>query len=369
MRILLAINQARVLYDFKRELVSALLERGDEVWLSFEEDFRADYFEATAAKILPTPIDPRGLNPLRDLKLWSFYRRTLKKLRPDLALTFTIKPNVYCGLACRALGTPYLATISGFGTALNGGGPVARISKGLYRVGLAGADRVFCQNGTIAERVVAERMVRSERVVSTPGSGVDLTTFQVAPYPDESESIELLFIGRLMRDKGIFEFLECAERVRKERPDVKFRILGAPERGCNKEYARVAEAAKNGVVEYLGYKLDVKPELARASAVVLPSYHEGLSNVLLEGAATGRPLLASSVPGCAETFDEGASGFGFAPKSADALVDATRRFLALSRSERAEMGRRGRERVANLFDRAKVVRLYLDEIDATIRER
>ena len=362
MRILIAINQARVLYDFKRELVSALLERGDDVYLSFEEDFRAEYFEATNAKIVATPIDPRGVNPVRDFALYAFYKRLLRKLRPDVVLTFTIKPNAYCGKACQRAKIPYLATISGLGAAVNAKGLLGRVSSQLYRVGLVGARRVFCQNQSIANKVVNDRFARAEQIVRVAGSGVDVESFSYLDYPGPDAPIELLFIGRLMRDQGIAEFIDCARVVRSRRPDVKFRILGAPERRCP-EYGQVVAAAKEGVVEYLGYQLDVVPYIATSSAIVLPSYHEGLSNVLLEGAASGRPLLASNTPGCAETFDDGVTGFGFEPRNADSLIDAVWRFLELSHEERKEAGRRGREKIVANFDRRNVVRAYLEEID------
>lgn len=361
MKILIAINQSRVLYDFKRELVDALLERGDETLLSFEEDFRADYFRQTDATLVPTPIDPRGINPLRDLKLRRFYAALIKKERPDAVLTFTIKPNVYCGAVCARLGVPYFATISGLGAAMNGAAPLRLAATVLYRRGLVGARRVFCQNDAIAERVVRERMARSAQIARVPGSGVALEQFPVQSYPDEADGTTLLFIGRLMRDKGVIEFVECARRIRKTRPDVKFTIVGAAERGC-REDVFVRSAAKEGVVEYLGYQTDVKPFVARASAIILPSYHEGLSNVLLEAAASARPILASNVPGCVETFDEGVSGFGFAPRSADSAVAAIEKFLALPRSERETMGLKGREKVASGFSRADVVKAYLSEL-------
>ncbi len=362
MRILIAINQARVLYDFKRELVSAALKRGDDVYLSFEEDFRAEYFEGANAKIISTPIDPRGVNPVRDIALYLFYKRLLAKIRPDLVLTFTIKPNVYCGRACQQAKIPYLATISGLGSAVNAGSVLGVVSSWLYRVGLGGAARVFCQNEAIARKVVDDQLARPEKIVRVSGSGVDLERFPYLEYPGSDDPIELLFIGRLMRDKGVVEFIDAARVVRDRRSDVKFRILGAPERRCP-EYGQVVAAAKEGIVEYLGYQLNVSPYIATSSAVVLPSYHEGLSNVLLEGAASGRPLLASNIPGCAETFDEGDTGFGFEPKNSDALLGAIWRFLDRTREERREMGRRGREKIAANFDRKTVVDAYLREID------
>lgn len=361
-KILVAINQARVLYDFKRELIDALIARGDEVLLSFEEDFRADYFRKTSARIITTPIDPRGMNPLRDLKLSRFYKSLLKRERPDAVLTFTIKPNVYCGARCAALGVPYYATISGLGVAMNGSGLLRKVSTLLYRRGLRGARRVFCQNESIANRVVEERIVRKEQITRVGGSGVDLNRFVSLPYPAESETTSLLFIGRLMRDKGIGEFVECARRVRSQRQDVVFQIIGASERGCHED-VMVREAAAEGVVDYQGYQMDVTPFLKRAHAIVLPSYHEGLSNVLLEGAASARPILATNVPGCAETYQDGVTGFGFNPKSTDALVDAVERFLALRYAQRVAFGIAGRDRVAALFSRDEVVQAYLDALD------
>ena len=361
MKILVAINQARVLYDFKRELVDALLARGDEVLLSFEEDFRADYFRQTSARIVATPIDPRGVNPARDLKLCRFYRALLRAERPDAVLTFTIKPNVYCGAICASAHIPYYAPISGLGTAMNGSGPLRMISTFLYRRGLRGAQRVFCQNDAIAERVVTERIARREQLVRVAGSGVDLSRFAPLPFPSEESGTTILFIGRLMRDKGVGELVECARAIRQSRPDVRFQTIGASERGCPED-VMVAEASREGVVEYLGYQTDVRPFIEKASAVILPSYHEGLSNVLLEAAASCRPVLTTNVPGCQETFDEGVTGFGFEPRSVESTIQAVEKFLALPHAEREAMGIRGRKKIAAGFSRADVVAAYLKEI-------
>lgn len=361
MKILITINQARVLYDFKRELVAALLDRGDDVALSFEDDFRADYFRQTAARVIPTPIDPRGVNPARDFKLCAFYRKLLKAERPDAVLTFTVKPNVYCGAICAKLRVPYYATISGLGAPMNGSAPLRIATTFLYRRGLRGAARVFVQNASIAERVVTERIARREQLVRVAGSGVDLERFHPLPYPAEETGVNLLFIGRLMRDKGIAELIECAKQIRARRPDVVFQVVGAAERGCSEDVMTRA-AADAGIVEYLGYQPDVRPILEKASALILPSYHEGTSNVLLEAAASARPVLASNVPGCAETFDEGLSGLGFAARSSSALTATVERFLAIPRADREAMGRRGREKVAANFSRADVVATYLREI-------
>lgn len=366
MRILIAINQARVLYDFKRELVEALYERGDELFFSFEEDFRTSAF-ADKGTIVSTPIEPRGLNPLKDVKLCRFYRKTLKKLRPDLVLTFTVKPNAYCGRACRAARTPYVATISGLGTAFYGARWKRSVATALYRGGLKGAARIFAQNDAIARRLLDERMARAGQIVATRGSGVNLARFDYVDYPSDADGTRLLFIGRLMRDKGVVELIECARRIRKTRPDVVFQMVGATERGCDVHYLTF-NASNVGVVEYLGYQEDVRETLGAAHAVVLPSYHEGLSNALLEGAATGRPILASKIPGCAETFDEGESGLGFEPRDVDSLVAAVERFLATPFERRREMGRRGREKIEREFSRAEVVAQYLREIDAVAAE-
>lgn len=361
MKILIAINQSRVLYDFKRELVDALAARGAEVILTFEEDFRTEYFRKKNYRIVPAPIEPRGMNPLRDAKLSRFYRAQLTKERPDVALTFTIKPNVYCGRQCAKLGIPYYATISGLGSALNGSRPLRALASFLYRRGLRGAERVFCQNAAIAKWAQSRGVAPQERIEEIPGSGVDLARFRALPYPEEKEGATILFVGRLMRDKGIGEYVECARRVKEAHPTTRFLIVGAQETGCP-EYAMVEEAAKKGIVAYCGYQMDVTPYIEKASAVMLPSYHEGLSNVLLEGAASGRPILASNVPGCAEIFDEGRTGFGFSPRSAESAYEALERFLALDRETRAEMGARGREKIAASFSRENVVRRYLRAI-------
>lgn len=361
MKILVAINQSRVLYDFKKELVDALAGQGDKLVLSFVEDFRAEYFRRPELEILPTPLDPRGARPDRDLRLYLFYRRILRRERPDLVLTFTIKPNVYCGLAAARARTPYLATISGLGSAVHSGGLLGILTSRMYRVGLRGATRVFCQNGAIEEWALRNCAAKESQIVRVPGSGVNLDRFHSLPYPSETGRINLLFIGRLMPDKGVVELIEAARRVRATRPNVRFQLLGAPEVGS--DVARLVEsAAFDGVIERLGYQLDVVPYLREASALLLPSWHEGMSNALLEAAASARPVIASDVPGCREIFVDGVTGFGHAPRDAASLAAALERFLALPREKREEMGRLGRQKIEAEFSRALVVDAYLREI-------
>ncbi|MDO5308848.1 MAG: glycosyltransferase family 4 protein [Planctomycetia bacterium] len=366
MKILVAINQSRVLYDFKREVVESFASLGHDTLLSYLPDFRGSYFEQRQFKIIPAPLEPRGMNPIKDARLYRYYCRLLKRERPDVVFTFTIKPNVYCGYACRRLGAPYWGTISGLGEAVHARGPLGALSTWLYRQGLCGARGVFCQNDAIVDFALQHGLTTPERVIRVNGSGVNLQYHTYQPYPSEEDGVKILLPARLTPAKGVREFLATARRFHEREPNVRFQIMGAPETGSSL-FETVQSAALRGEIEYLGYQTDPRPYYASASAVALPSYHEGLSNVLLEGAATGRPLLASNVPGCAETFIEGQTGFGFAARDAQAFCQAVERFVRTPRFERESMGRRGREYVAARFDRREAARVYVAALEGINR--
>jgi len=309
---------------------------------------------------VPIEIDRAGLNPFTDFKLLLRYRSLLKRLRPAAYLGYTIKPNIYGSLAATSLGIPALPNVSGLGTAFIRGGGLQALVTPLYRIGFARAPAVFFQNEEDRDLFVGRGIVRRDQARVLPGSGVDLEQFAPASLPKGPPVF--LFIGRLLRDKGVVEFVEAARSVRREYPDARFQLLGGLDEGNRTAIRQPALDSwlAEGIVEHLGTADDVRPFIAAATAVVLPSYREGLPRSLLEAAAMARPLIASDVPGCRDVIEDGVNGYLCNVRDAAALADAMRRLASLPRTRQRAMGEAGRRWVQERFNEKLVVRAYLD---------
>lgn len=378
MKILILTNYANGLWLFRKELLLAFMEEGHTVYVSLPPDENVDKLKSLrcngrAVNIIETPFERRGNNPVKDLKLFLTYQKLLKKYQPGVVLTYTIKPNLYGGLACRLKGVPYLCNVTGLGTAIEDGGALSRILRWFYKISMKKARSVFFQN-TKNKDFMNRHGVAVHNCKLLPGSGVNLEEHTFTSYPPETEGIVFLAVIRIMKDKGIDEYLEAARRMTEKRGGtkvpVKFWLVGEYEEESRAQYEPLIEGLENrGVVRYFGHIDNVGEIMAQSHVIVHPSYHEGLSNVLLEAAACGRPVLASNISGCSETFSEGESGFGFAIKSVDALVSAMEKMLALSCEERERMGRAGRAWVEKYFDRNIVLQAYRDELAQIKRQK
>ena len=353
-RILVLTNSSGGLYDFRNEFVQAMLAEHD-VYVSMPDDVKEKELAAEGCQIIKTDINRRGINPLEDLKLYRKYSHLIKELRPDLVVTYTIKPNIYGGFAAARRKVPYIATITGLGGAFDRTGVLLRLIVAMYKTGLKKAACVFFQNEE--NRGIFEKLgitARKKRMVM--GSGVNLDRHCYEEYP-AGEETHFLFVGRVMKERGILEYIEAAKTLHSDR--VFFDIMGY----CDEDYQDMLdELEREGIVHQIGFHTEVHPYLASSSAIVVASFHEGMSNALIEGAATGRPVIASNISGCLEAFEEGKTGFGFTPGHADELIRAMKRFLALSYEERARMGRRAREKMEREFDRKLVTGEYMDEV-------
>ncbi|MDE7187945.1 MAG: glycosyltransferase family 4 protein [Lachnospiraceae bacterium] len=353
-KILFLINSSGGLYDFRNEFVQALTAR-HQVYVSMPDDVKEKELKAEGCQIIKTPINRRGINPLEDLKLCRAYSRMMGELKPDLVITYTIKPNVYGGLAAGRRKIPYIATITGLGGAFDRTGLFLKLVITLYRMGLKKAACVFFQNEE--NRGIFQKLgITAKKTRMVMGSGVNLERHHYEEYP-AGEETRFLFVGRVMKERGILEYIEAAKALHSDR--VFFDIMGY----CDEDYQDLLNGLeKQGIIRQIGFHTEVHPYLAAASAIVVASFHEGMSNALIEGAATGRPVIASNISGCLEAFEEGCTGFGFTPGSGQELIQAMEKFLALSVEERAMMGRRGREKMEKEFDRRLVTGEYMDEV-------
>ena len=357
--VLILINSSGGLYDFRNELLVGLLDK-HRVVISVPDDTKVRELEEEGCEIITTPINRRGVNPREDGKLFLSYYRLFKQIKPDLVITYTIKPNIYGGFACRLLRIPYIATITGLGGAFERKGLFLKMIVAMYRAGLRKAECIFFQNKENMG-IFAGYHIKGKKARLVNGSGVNLKRHTFEEYPREGKTV-FLFMGRVMKDKGIMEFLEAAVRLHRE--DVEFAILGY----CDEDYQDLLnEYEEKGIISQWGFHTEVHPFLTKASAMVVPSYHEGMSNALTEAGATGRAVIASDISGCREAFEEGVTGFGFMPASADELIGALEKFLALSKEEQARMGKAARAKMEREFDRDMVIGAYLEEIDAVLK--
>lgn len=358
-RVLILANFDVGLYKFRRELIQELLNQGKEVYISLPDGALVRNLEGMGCKFVKTDVDRRGINPVTDVKLMGFYRKLIKKLRPDLVITYTIKPNIYGGLMCRMLRIPYAVNITGLGTAFQNDGFVKKLVTFLYKVALKKAKVVFFENTGNKNVLLNMNVLKEEQACVLNGAGVNLEEYSFCEYPKENQ-IKFLFIGRVMKEKGVDELFEAAERLKKETPDVFFHVVGPMEDDYR---ARVEELVKKGIIVYHGYQKDVKPFLEECHCFVLPSYHEGMANTLLEAGAMGRPLITSRIHGCMEAVEEGKNGYLAEAKNANALLGQMEKFLGLSYEEKKRMGQASREVVQEKFDKKKVVGKTIRELE------
>ena len=362
-KILLSSNSAWNLANFRKPVIQALVTAGYDVVAVAPADGEEHRLRALGARFLPIRMRGAGTSPVEDFRLLLDYIRILRNERPAMFLGFTAKPNVYGSVAARLTGVPIAATISGLGSAFLRGGVFGGFLLRLYRLALGGARAVFFQNPDDRDLFIAKRIVRREQARLVAGSGVDLDWFAPASQGG-GEGFRFLLIARLLLDKGIAEYVEAARIVRRRHPQVRFQLLGGPG-GDNPSAVRHADLARwaaEMIVEQLGVSDDVRPFIAAADCIVLPSYREGLPRSLLEGAAMARPLIASDVPGCRDVVEDGVNGFLCEVGSAESLAAAMERMLALTGDERSAMGAAGRAKVAADYDQRLVADAYLAEI-------
>ena len=350
-KIAILANHSGGLYDFRKDLIAELKKHAN-VTVAVPHNDRWEELHKLVDEVIELPVDRRGMNPIHDSRLFRQYRAMLKEVKPDLVLTYTIKPNIYGGLACRMAHIPYAVNITGLGSAIENGGWLKRFVLALCKPALKSARVVFFENAGNRDALAATGVVPKGRDVVLNGAGVNLEDYPYQAYPQEG-TVRFLFAGRVMHEKGVDELFAAAKRMKQEYGDgVEFHIVGSFE----EEYKPLMDKLEQaGVVKYHGYQSDMKRFYAMASCVVLPSYHEGMSNVLLEGAATGRALITSDIPGCREAVEDGVSGYLCPTKDVDALCDAMRRFAELPENRQAEMGRRGRTRMEQKFSKTAVV--------------
>lgn len=350
-KILIITNHSYMLWQFRRELIQQLCEKNKVVISMPFVGHEGDFVEM-GCKCIETEVDRRGINPFTDTKLYRTYRKILKQEFPDLVITYSIKPNIYAGLACRRLGIPYWVNVQGLGTAFQKE-PIASVVTVMYKTALKRARTVFFENKENADEFVRRNIIPERRETILNGAGVNLEYFPMCLYPSEEKGIHFLFLGRIMKEKGVDELFIAAKNLKKKYGNwVVFDLVGFFE----DEYkSTVEQLEEEDIIKFHGFQQDPRPYYEKAHCVVLPSYHEGMSNVLLEAAATGRCVITSNIPGCREVVRDGVNGYLCKVKDATSLQDKMERFIQLTEGQRKNMGISGRMYMQEQFDKERVV--------------
>ncbi len=369
-KVVIALNTAWNLVNFRSGLIRALVDSGYEVVAVAPPDEYASRLAALGCRFVPLPMDNKGTHPGRDLLLlWRFYQ-VLRRERPGVYLGYTVKPNIYGSLASHALGIPVINNIAGLGAVFIKDSWLTRLVRGLYRLALSRSAKVFFQNDDDRQMFVSGGLVGQAVTDRLPGSGIDLDKFAPVILPSQSPT-RFLLIARMLWDKGVGEFVEAAGLLKRRGTNADFCLLGFLDVQNPAAISRKQMDlwVQEGVVLYLGVSDDVRAMIAAADCVVLPSYREGTPRTLLEAAAMGRPIITTDAVGCRDVVDDGMNGYLCRPRDADDLADKMERMAAMSLAERAAMGLRGREKVEREFDEKIVIGKYIDAIALVIERQ
>ncbi len=372
--IAIVINTSWNIFNFRLGLLKALQEEGYKIVAIAPRDAYSEKLEALGFEYHNIDINNKGTNPLEDAKLVYAFYKLYKKIAPDVLLQYTIKPNIYGSMAAGMLGIPVISNISGLGTVFLNDSLSSKIARFLYKIALKVPKKVFYQNTHDRELFVESNLVKAEKTDLLPGSGIDTEKFKPSEgtAKDSQKPLQFLFIARLVKDKGIVEYVRAAKQISvqrsafsvQEEQEVEFCILGAFYPGnptaITEDEMKVWEEEES--VKYLGVSDDVKSLISEADCIVLPSYREGLSRVLLEAASMAKPIITSNVPGCKEVVNDGVNGYLCEVKNVDSLAEQMKKIIMLSDKERIEMGKMGRQKVMKEFDEKLVIEKYIDAI-------
>ena len=365
--VMLITNHDDDVYCFRKELIEAIVENGYRMLISCPYGEKLDLMQEIPYEYDNPIIDRRGTNVWSDFKLMLHYRKVMKQYKPDVVLCYTAKPNVYGSLAARSLKIPYINNVTGLGSVLSKGTLMKNFVLTLFKIAFSKSSCIFFQNSENMKLAKKQGMVKGYCEL-IPGSGVNTTRFGLQEYPNggngtEGEKVIFNYIGRVLHDKGVDDYIEAAKIVKAQWSNTEFNIIGFIEPTENHYKELLEQLEKEEIVYYRGSQKDIKPFIARSHATIHPStYGEGMSNVLLESAASGRVLITTDNPGCRETVEHEKTGFIYPGGNVSELVCAIKKFLHLTNEERKLMGKQGREKVKKEFSRELVIQAYLKQI-------
>lgn len=358
MKILILANLDIGLYKFRKDLIIELIKQGHEVYIALPEGDYISLLKQIGCKFIKVNVDRRGINPKNDIKLIRQYSYIINKLKPNLVITYTIKPNIYGGIAAQLKKTKYVTNITGLGTAFQNNNIVKLIVISMYRFSLRKTNAVFFENDGDRKEFLKYKISTKDKTFTLNGAGVNTEDFGYLPYP-HNKTFKFLFIGRVMKEKGIEELLVSMKHLIDDGFNCFLDVVGPFEENYTD---LIHKCELEGWLKYYGFQENVKSFINDCDCFVLPSYHEGMANTNLECASSGRPIITSDIPGCRESVIDG-SGFLCLPQNADSLYDVMKKMIILSEKQRELMGIIGRNHMMSVFDKKKVVSETVKHLD------
>lgn len=358
-KILILANNDIGLYRFRKELIQTLSEMGYVVHISLPDGPFVEKLVEMGCIFVNTPMERRSINIVKETRLFFKYRKIIKRIMPNYVITYTIKPNILGGLSARLARLSYAINITGLGSVFQRKGLSADLFKFLYRAACKKAKVVFFENFENRNFFIKNNIVKQSVVCNLNGAGVNLDEYKLTEYPN-NETIEFLFIGRVMKEKGMDELLYSVEKLIKDKKRFHLNVVGPME----EEYEhRFNNPIFKNYVTFHGFIHNVKPFIASADCLLLPSYHEGMANTLLEAGAMGRPLITSNIPGCREAVLDGKSGYLVEAKNGDDLYRNMNNFMALSIEQRQIMGIKSHNNISKNFNRNTIIERTIKKLD------
>jgi glycosyltransferase involved in cell wall biosynthesis len=366
-RIVLSSNTAFSLYNFRLHLMRALKEKGYEVMAISPEDGKySELLKKEFSFFAVKNLDRKGTNPIKDLKLFFEYFLLFRRLKPDLVIYFTIKPNIYGSISAGLLGIPSISVITGLGYVFIREIWLTKLVKLLYWLAFRFNRAVVFLN---FEDLITLRNISKEKSFLIESEGIDIKQFDPTLCKEaKKDGFTFLFVGRLLTDKGIYELIKTFERLKKEKPKVKLIIVGSPDEGNPNSVSKgeLEKWVKEGLIEWHGFQEDVRPFYCMANCVVLPSYREGVPRVLLEAMAMEKPIITTDAPGCRNVCVDGVNGFLVKPKDVESLYLAMKRMVGLGDEKLREFGKAGRRLAEEKYSAEKIVGEYINLIEAVL---
>ena len=357
-RVLILANSDSAIFKFRKELIVALCERFD-VFIAIPFGEYMEDIKLLDCTYIDMPVDRHGMNPIKDVSLYFKYSKLIDSVNPIAVLTYTVKPNIYGVLAASRKKIFTISNITGLGSAVENGGWLSKLVLNMYRVAFRKIGCVFFQNRENMQ-LFEQQNIGKGRHTLLPGSGVNLEQYVPLDYPN-GDTIDFIFVARLMKEKGIEQYFEMAEYIRNKYPNTRFHICGGYEQNYEEQLEKLQDKE---IIVYHGSVKDMMPIYKMSSCTIHPTYYpEGLSNVLLESSACARPIITTDRSGCREVIDDGVNGYIVRRQDSQDLIDKVENFLSLSWEERRNMGLAGRKKVEKEFDRQIVVDKYLKELE------
>lgn len=365
MKIIFSSNSSWSVYNFRQNLLTAFTEKGYEVYIIAPDGEYLQKLSELGYKTKSIEIDNSSKSIFSNIKLLFDLYRLYKLIKPDVVLHNAIKPNIYGAIICRILRIPVINNISGLGAMFMSHNFSSYIGKQLYKFSQQKVNHIFFQNSSDLSLFLSKKIVKIEQCSLIPGSGVDLDRFRPRITDQNNGTTKFCYVGRLLGDKGIYEFIEAAQKIKSTYSNVEFYILGELylKHPTSVSREKLEEWIESGLVIFLGKSDHVENELYKFDCIVLPSYREGLSRVLLEASSMGIPAITSNVPGCIDVIEDGRNGFICKVKDSEDLYYQMRKFLSIPKEERIKMGKYGREKVVKKFDERFVIAEYLNVIE------